>query len=231
MNYDELKESFITQLQNDKRATDLYNKIQNGTGTYKTAAQYATRIGDDLGKVLKANNFMIHPEEWDIGELIPSTLGLDYELIVDACRTVQNTMNADAGLGIKYQAPDFNMDRALGIVQELTDHADFNDIKASFYDQLVNFSMNVVDDSIRDNAGKLYRAGVRSLVIRQAEFKACEWCRDVAGSFDYNDVMDTGNDVWRRHDNCRCTIDFITERNGSMYRERTGIGYGLRMPQ
>ena len=111
------------------------------------------------------------------------------------------------------------MDRVQGIISELKDHAEFSDIEKSFYDQLVNFTMNIVDDSIRDNASKLYRSGVKTMVIRTAEFKACDWCRDVEGSYDYNDVKDTGNDVWRRHENCRCNISYITERNSSFYRE------------
>ena len=129
-------------------------------------------------------------------------------------------MNKEAGLGIKYQEPKFNWDRVNGLIDEIQNHENFSDIEKSFYDQLVNFSENIVDDSIRDNAGKLFRSGVRTLVIRQAEFKACQWCRDVAGSYDYAEVRNGGNDVWRRHENCRCTIDYITEKQSGFYSER-----------
>ena len=231
MTYEDFKAAFEAEVRADKRATDLYTKIYNGKGTYKTASQLATRIGTDFGKVLKANNFMLSPEEWDLDDFLPKAFGLDHAQMIGVCKQVQEDLNKDAGLGIKYQEPKFNMDRVQGIITELKDHVDFSDIEKSFYDQLVNFTMNIVDDSIRDNAAKLYRSGIKTMVIRQAEFKACEWCNDVAGTYDYNDVKDTGNDVWRRHENCRCTIDFITERNGSMYRERTAAGVGLRVRQ
>lgn len=219
--FETIKKEFEQMVRDDKRATKLYTKIYNGKGTYQTASQLAVRVGEDLGKVLKRyapNEF----EDWDIDidDLLPRALGLDHNMVIDACKNVQKNMNKDAGLGIKYQEPDFNMDRALGIVDELKKHENFSDIEKSFYDQLVNFSQNIVDDSIRDNAATMWRSGIRTMVIRQAEFNACPWCHEQAGTYDYNEVRDTGNDVWRRHENCRCTIDYITERNSGLYSER-----------
>jgi hypothetical protein len=219
--YEEIKEQFEELVRSDKRANDLYTKIRSGKGTYKTASQLAIRLGTDLGRVLK----QYAPEDgsvWDIDidDLLPRALGLDHRKVIEACREVQNLMNKDAGLGIKFQEPKFNTDRAFGIVAELKEHENFADISKSFYDQLVNFSQNIVDDSIRDNAMTMWRAGIKAQVIRQHEFKACEWCQNVAGAYDYIDVRDTGNDVWRRHENCRCTIDYVTERNSGLYSER-----------
>ena len=219
--YEEIKEQFEEVVRNDKRATELYTKISQGRGTYKTASQLAVRLGEDLGKVLK----QYAPEDgsvWDIDidSLLPKFLGIDHNKVAEACRAVQEAMNQDAGLGIKYQEPKFNANRAFGMVAELKEHENFADIQKSFYDQLVNFSQNIVDDSIRDNAATMWRAGVRTQVIRQAEFKACPWCRNIAGAYDYGEVRDTGNDVWRRHENCRCTIDYVTTRNTGLYTER-----------
>ena len=158
--------------------------------------------------------------EWDLIDLLPKSLGLDHQMVADACREVQENMNKKAGLGIKFQEPKFDMDRVTGLIKELEDHPVFTDIEKSFMDQLVNFSENVVDESIRDNAAIMAKSGIRTMVIRQAEFKACEWCQEVAGSYDYNDVKDKGNDVWRRHENCHCTIDYITEKTSGFYTER-----------
>ena len=139
--------------------------------------------------------------------------------MVQACEQVQLDLNADAGLGINYVHPIFDGNRAYGIVAELRNNPEFVNIERTFYDQLVNFSQNVVDESIRVNANVLSNAGVQSKVVRHHEVGACAWCRAVAGTYEYKDVR-TMKDVWRRHENCRCTIDFITERNGSEYRER-----------
>lgn len=221
MTFEEIRELFYQAIVDDKEAQRLYKVISSGKGTYKTASQLAVRVGHDLGKVLK-RYFPVEgePLDWNIEELIPKVLGLDHRIVIDACRDVQNQMNADAHIGMKYQEPLFNMDRAQGIVTELRDHPVFSDIEKSFLDQLENFSQNIVDDSIRDNAAAMWRAGVKSLIVRQVDSKPCEWCSNLAGSYDYGEVSDTGNDVWRRHENCRCTIDYITTRNSGLYTER-----------
>lgn len=231
LTYNDIAQEFKDKVNNDPTVQKLFNTIRSGNGTYKTANKLAIRVGEDLGKVLKAHNPIDGIDEWDYADLIPKSLGLDQQIIVDACRDVQNGLNKKAGLGIKYEEPKFDWNRVNGLIDELRNNPEFKNIEKSFYDQLVNFSENIVDDSIRDNVGRLYRAGVKTMVIRQAEFNACPWCQEVAGSYNYSEVRDTGNDVWRRHDNCRCTIDYITERDSGFYRERTGTGIGLRVPQ
>jgi hypothetical protein len=232
LKYEDIKQEFMDTVNNDQVCQKLYAKIRSGDASYKTGSQLAARIGEDLGKVLKKYAPQTSVYEWDLNDLLPKSLGLDHQMVITACNQIQEQMNKDAGLGIKPKSPKFDWNRVDGMIKELEEHADnFQDIEKSFWDQLANFSQNIVDDSIRDNAQMLARAGVKTQVIRQAEFKACPWCRDVAGVYDYTEVKNQGNDVWRRHENCRCTIDYITEYNGSMYRERTGAGIGLRVPQ
>ena len=218
LTYEDIKEPFLDALRNDKRATALIKQIEAGKGTYEMASEYAARVGDNLAKVLRQRAPLESIAEWDIEELIPKSLGLDHSIVVYACENVQTALNQDAGLGIKFQAPEFDSNRAYGLVQELRDNPEFTNIEKSFYDQLANFSQNIVDDSIRDNGKVISGAGVRSYVVRATEPGACPWCDDLAGIYDYEDVK-LGGDVWRRHENCRCTIAFFTERNGTLYRE------------
>ena len=221
LTYEDIKGPFLERIAANARAQELLAMINGGTGTYATASEYAAIIGDCLAQVLREyapGEDVI--SEWDIENLIPQSLGLDHSIVAEACQTVQETLNADAGLGLRYIEPVFDRDRAYGIVTELLNNPEFVNIEDTFYDQLANFSQNVVDESIRSNAGAMARAGVQSRVIRVAEHGACKWCRAIAGNYDYNEVKNTGNDVWRRHENCRCTIDYVTSRNGSRYTER-----------
>lgn len=219
LTYEDIKEPFLTALNNDRRASYLIKEIEAGRGTYEMASEYAARVGDNLAKVLRARAPLVSIDEWDIDNLIPKSLGLDHSIVTYACENVQEGMNKNAGLGIKFQAPEFDSNRAYGLVTELRDNPEFTNIEASFYDQLANFSQNIVDEAIRDNAGIMARAGVRSMIIRTAESGACPWCEEVAGVYDYDDVRFAGEDVWRRHENCRCTINFVTERNSGFYTE------------
>lgn len=219
LTYEDIKEPFLESLRNDKRATALINKIEAGKGNYEMASEYAARVGDNLAKVLRKRAPLESIAEWDIDDLIPKSLGLDHSIVTYACENVQTAMNKDAGLGIRYQQPKFDSARAWGLVDELRDNPEFTNIEKSFYDQLANFSQNIVDEAIRDNAGVMARAGIRTMVIRTAESGACPWCDDVAGVYDYDEVRYPGDDVWRRHENCRCTISYITDRNGAFYSE------------
>lgn len=220
LTYDDIREPLIEAIRNDRKARQLYELIQNKTGTYNTASEYAIRVGECLARILRQNAPFESIAEWDLENLIPQSLGLDHEYVVRACAQVQLALNADAGLGINYVPPIFDGNRAYGLVAELRNNPEFVNIERTFYDQLVNFSQNVVDESIRVNANVLSNAGVQSKIVRHPEAGACAWCRAVAGTYEYADVRRTRSDVWRRHENCRCTIDFITERNGSEYRER-----------
>lgn len=220
LKYEDIKQEFQDTVSSDKTCQELYKKIKSGDASYKTGGQLAVRIGENLGKVLKKHAPLTHIDEWDLDDLLPKSLGLDHSMVATACKQIQESMNKKAGLGVKAKEPKFDWDRVNGMISELKDHPDtFGDIEKSFWDQLTNFSQNIVDESIRENAQLMARAGIRTLVIRQPDFRACEWCRDVAGTYDYAEVKDTGNDVWRRHENCRCTISFVTERNSSFYSE------------
>lgn len=40
--------------------------------------------------------------------------------------------------------------------------------------------------------------------------KTCDWCRRLAGTYDYADVRKTGHDVWKRHAYCDCRIEYVS---------------------
>ena len=211
LTYDDIRIEFMSALNSDKRATKLWMTINKGTGTYKTASEYAVRVGDVLGKVLRNHAPLVDIYEWDVDELIPQALGMNHRIVSGACEKVQTAMNRKSGVGIRPQLPKFDGNRAYGIVQELKTNPEFTNIEKTFYDQLTNFTQNVVDESIRDNAEVQSNAGVKAYIVRTAEAHACDWCQEMAGTYDYKEVKATGNPVWGRHENCRCTIDYVTE--------------------
>ena len=224
LRYEDIKPIFLSRLERDRQATALMASIESGSATYATVTQYAARVGEILGEVLKFNAPITDISDWDIDDLIPGSLGLDHRIVTNACRTVQESLNRDAGIGIRYQEPSFDWDRVHGIVDELRSNPEFINIEETFYDQLTNFSQNVVDSSVRVNASIASSAGIKTYVIRTASTNACQWCQEAAGQYDYESVKQTGDPVWLRHENCNCTIDYVTERNGSTYRERVYDG-------
>ena len=53
-------------------------------------------------------------------------------------------------------------------------------------------------------------SGLAPKIKRTSTGHCCEWCEKLVGTYNYEDVRDTGNDVFRRHRHCRCTVEFIT---------------------
>ena len=77
-------------------------------------------------------------------------------------------------------------------------------------ESVVNFTMLVVDDAIKENAGIQFMSGLAPKIKRTSTGKCCKWCDRLVGTYNYEDVRDTGNNVFRRHRHCRCTVEFIT---------------------
>ena len=213
LTYDDIKAPFLEAVARDKRAQALKKKIDAGVGNYAMASEYAGRVGDILAQTIKEYSDDGLIGSLDVENLIPQSLGLDHEIVAGVCATVQTKLNKNANLGIKPQAPEFNSSRAYGIVEELKKLGDYEELSPAFFDQLANFSQNVVDESIQANGDLINGAGVACYIVRIAEATCCEWCAQQSGKYDYNEVSDAHNEVWQRHVGCRCTIDFVTERN------------------
>ena len=175
----------------------------------------ANKIGEDLGKVLVKYAPELSVDDLELADILPKALGLDHAQVSAACREVQEKMNKQAGLGIKYKEPQFNMDKALGLADEVRGITDEGELSQALVERIKNFSESVVDDSIHDNASVIANAGVKAYIVRTAEANCCEWCDEVAGTYDYFDVKDKGNNVWRRHLGCQCDIEFIIDRGGT----------------
>ena len=218
LTFSDIKSEIASAVNSDFRANVLLGKLREKGAGYKEAQAYAIRVGTVTGNVLKR----YQPDdlsEWDLEDLIPGTLGLNHSMVATACTEAQKNINKKARIGIRPQEPDFDGNRAYGLVEAVKERGK---IGPAFYDQLTNFSQNVVDQSIRENADTQSSAGIRAKIVRTADAHCCKWCDDLAGTYDYDEVRDTGNPVWARHDNCRCLIEYVAERRERVnnYRRR-----------
>lgn len=218
LTFNDIKSEIASAVNSDYRAGVLLERLRDKGAGYKEAHAYALRVGTVTGQVLKK----YQPDdiaEWDLEDLIPGTLGLNHSMVLAACTEAQRNLNASAHVGIRPQEPSFDGNRAYGLVEAVRNRGE---IGPAFYDQLTNFSQNVVDQSIRENADVQSGAGLHPKIVRTAEANCCKWCDDLAGTYDYNDVSDTGNPIWARHDNCRCLIEYIADRRDRVnnYRRR-----------
>ena len=204
--FEDIKKAFRKAVDSDAEVRKIYADLQD-LPTYANAMKLANKIGEDLGKVLVKFAPELSVDDLELADILPKALGLDHAQVSAACKQVQESMNKKAGLGIKYKEPQFNMDKALGLADEVRGITDEDALAQALVERVANFSTGVVDDSIYENAGVLARAGIKTILIRTAEANCCDWCDEVAGVYDYFEVKDKGNDVWRRHLGCKCEID------------------------
>lgn len=197
----------------DRRLARLSEKVGKGIANYKDVATVAERVGNhsakSLKKVLTTDAVPGGVMTWNVAE---KTVGrqarLQYDLISETAVTVQKSLNQKAGLGLRAVVGDFDEDNIREILGRLSSGESLKDLAWILDDPIVRNALSVADSAIRANADLECRSGMRPTVTRMPEYGACAWCEDLAGTYDYDDVRDKGNEVWMRHNNCRCHILF-----------------------
>ena len=137
--------------------------------------------------------------------LFNSILKKNYDLISGYTTDVQSELNQLAGFKLKSQVPELNQDRIDGIVNRVSSEDDFEKILWLLKEPIVTFSQSVVDDTLKKNIDFQAKAGLKPKIVRKLVGKACDWCRNLAGSYDYPNVP---SDVYHRHERCRCTVEY-----------------------
>lgn len=200
--------------QSGKNASEVLQEIsqmlQDGRITYADA----NRAAREIGKVLSgAYQTVLSSEVLPDGRMyyniadrvVGTTLTEAYGDVADIAEQTQNILNRNAGIGLKAVRPELNQDKVKGIVNRLSSEAVFDDIKWILDSPVVAFCQNIVDESVRQNVDFQGRAGMEPRIIRKTAGRCCDWCRAMAGTYKYPDVP---QDVYRRHDNCNCTVEY-----------------------
>ena len=174
--------------------------------SYEDVNDYAVALGEIL-----TTAFNIHITE-NPGEIIEQILNdrlkENHRLITDFGRMVQDILNKQAKIGLEAQIPEVNQSRIDGLVSRLSE-GDFEESKWLLGSPIVNFSQSVVDDMVRKNAEFHFRSGMNPKIIRKEVGNCCKWCKNLVGTYSYPDVP---KDVYRRHRNCRCTVEYIPKK-------------------
>ena len=206
----DIQKQFYLETTQSKKLKAALLKLEKNKATYQDVNEFAIEVGETLSKVLSDNIYSeILPDQkmyYNIAQrILEPTLKNNYDLISGYAADVQKSLNQAANLNLKAQVPEYNQDRTNGIINRVSSEENFDDIKWILDDPIVNLSQSVVDDSIRENSEFQAKAGLRPKLIRRVSGHGCAWCRNLSGSYDYGDAPE---DIYRRHDNCRCTVDF-----------------------
>ena len=206
----EVQEGFERDFGKSEIVRNAFAMLEAKKATYKTANEFAIEIGEILSKALRAS---LSADKLPDGKmyyniaqrLLTDVLGRNHELVSGYASDVQKNLNQEAKIGMEIQVPELNRDRIAGIVNRFSYEENFEDVSWLLGEPIVNFTQSIIDDSIRENAELHHKAGLQPEIVRKSYFHCCEWCQEVQGSYKYPRVP---KDVYRRHQHCRCTVDY-----------------------
>lgn len=204
------------------KVLNKYEKyIKQGSVSYETAHNFSLEAYDiAFNAVKKTLTPDALPDERLYFNIAERTLKPLIEQgcndIADYCKQIQKNMNDSLGAHIKAADVPLEADRIHDIVSHAANIEKFDEVVDKIGYSMENLYQHVVDESIRRNADMHYKLGFKPKIIRIAESKCCKWCSNLEGTYDYADVSNKGNDVFRRHRNCRCTV-LYEEKKGDKY--------------
>ena len=195
----------------------LFKKIQDGSATMSDVSTFSVLIGQTVSSAVEKR---ITPDVLPDGTLyfniaqtvLQGVLKDSYELINLAAQSVQERLDSEYGLHIKPVKPDFPEERIRDIAGAAST-ASMNKNEEKEERRLTSPVENVVQsfysDYVRENADLRSKAGLNAYIIRRTNGRCCPWCSGLAGRYRYEDAPP---DIYARHDNCTCTVDFVTDK-------------------
>lgn len=206
-----IRSGFTSKIQKDPELQAILKSIRNNGGDYKDAEKYANRAGQLLSAVLQEQitekNFPVGSVSEIAGLLVPA-MEVNYHAVTQVSSMVQKSLNSDGGIGMNSIIPAFNKSTAYNLAGRMAKYESFEDAKWILDEPIKTSSLTVADDTLRKNADFQYRSGMKPKIIRTCESDACEWCQELEGEYDYEEVKDRNNPVFQRHNNCQCEITY-----------------------
>lgn len=219
-----IRAQFNYRMQTDPLIKQLGDVFAAGGGTYEQVNEFAIRTGEIL-----SGAYLMYISEAELpggrmwyniaDKVLRPTLQDNFRVVADAAERVQSSLNAAAGVGLKAIRPLEPADRIQNLIQKVSDYERFGDGEWLLQEPIVNLSQSVVDDAIKRNLDFQGGVGMKARVKRMVVGGCCDWCRAVAGDYEYPDVP---AEVWQRHERCRCIIDYTPRKGGTERLRGTG---------
>lgn len=205
---EEIQKEFDSLYRKNKKIQQLLEIINSGKGTYEEANEYAIEVGEILSKCYADS---ITEEILPDGKMyyniakrtIEPTMQNNFDLISNVSASAQEALNQKANIGLAVEYPEINQYKIDSIINKLTSDQ-FNKVAFILQEPVAHFSQSIVDDTIKANAELHSHSGLHPKITRKVRGGCCKWCMNLAGTYAYPD--DVPDDVYRRHDHCRCEV-------------------------
>ncbi|WP_270597092.1 DUF6883 domain-containing protein [Enterococcus asini] len=205
-----IQSQFDEKTYNSAKLKKALKRLSDKKATYIDVNDFAIEVGEISADVLGANiTAEILPDGkmyFNIADrILNPTMRKNFDLVSGYAGDVQRELNQAAGIKLKAQSPVINQDRIDGIINRVSSEADFEAIKWILQEPVVNFTQSIVDDAIKANVDFHAKAGLQPTITRTVRGKACDWCKNLAGTYPYHEEPEN---VYQRHDRCRCTVEY-----------------------
>lgn len=195
-------------IRKDGMLAEIRKKIRSGKADYEDTAAYSARAGKMIGALFSRRLPEIPPEERE--QLCVELLHDQYIDINAAVDAAQRYLDERLGIQLAPQHAPFDSERGHQIgssLRDLSKPVETLQRRARAATETTVKSMH--DDRMKTEAKFRSRAGLNCFITRKAVSGCCAWCTAMAGRYAYGEEPD---DIYRRHDNCDCTVTFENGR-------------------
>lgn len=207
--YAKIYDMFMALMEGDADLSDLLALISAGGATHADAQRLAAIVGHAASAALQTN---IIAEILPDGKLyfniadrtISPVLRESHRIVSSAAAQVQQGLNKRAGIGIKPIVPGFDEDKLRRLLNKITGAEQFESVSWLLGAPVQVFVQSIADEAVQENVEFHARAGLSPKIRRVAAPGCCEWCNNMAGTYDYP----APKDVYRRHERCNCTVTY-----------------------
>lgn len=202
----QLRQKLRSKAALDPRLRRIRNLIDSGKATFKDTSEYSQIYSEILGSLLSGCVLSLKDRE----AVCQAMLRESHEVMNDMLAQVQRSLDEKIRLHIQPQKPAFPAERVQQFAHSLSDPSVPDEtIQRRAENGAANISASFHDDYTQENAKLRSKAGLKCYILRQTNGSCCKWCSAMAGKYVYGEEP---QDVYRRHDNCTCTVTYINGR-------------------
>lgn len=211
-----IRAEFQSRCRADKYIQSVLKKIDGGTAEMEEVALLSKRLGlrasQAIGAYVNASALPDGKMYYNIADtILTGVLKDNYDVINSAAAECQKALDSQAGINITPQQAAFPTER----VQAVVNAASAPDIAEEVMIRRMtapaqNITESFYNDYVQKNVKLRSDAGLDCYIIRNDHGGCCKWCSKLAGKYHYPE--DVPKDVYRRHDNCGCTVTYLNGR-------------------
>lgn len=201
-----LVDEFNLKVNLDPEIRSVMQKIRNQDADFSDTSRMFWRRSELLRDYLQG--IVLDLPAGAREQLCAALLNAGYNETNEVMQSVQQAQDEPQGIHLNPVLPKRPAERIHTVAHALEDPTVSDDkIVRRAGAPVANVQMSFHDDYIKENAKIRAKLGLKPTITRYGS-GCCKWCSEVAGRYRFGDQP---KDIFRRHDNCNCTIIYDTQ--------------------